>query len=49
MSIIPIALKRCPLIPSRYRRAKCWKRCKWYDPSLKGRCTLEVVKVACEN
>jgi hypothetical protein len=40
---IPVRLRQCPMIPTRFRRAKCWKRCRFYDRELK-RCKHELQK-----
>jgi len=37
-----IYAKRCPMIPAKYKRATCWKRCKYYDRKLKL-CKVELV------
>lgn len=37
-----IRLRRCPMVPARFKRAQCFKRCRWYDPSQRGKCRLEV-------
>jgi hypothetical protein len=42
MSGKPIYMKRCPLVPARYKRAKCFKRCPYRDKGT-GRCTLEAL------
>jgi hypothetical protein len=30
------------MVPARFKRAQCFKRCHWYDPAQKGKCRLEV-------
>jgi len=37
---VPVRLRRCPLVPTRYKRAACWRLCRYYDKA-GARCTLE--------
>jgi len=39
--MIPIQVKRCPFVPERFRRAKCWKRCVQWDRK-RHECRLEM-------
>jgi len=40
---LPLMVKRCPMIPAKYKRATCWKRCKYWNRKEK-RCEVEVKK-----
>lgn len=39
--MIVTPLKRCPLVPARFRKAACYKRCTHWDRKLKE-CRFEV-------
>jgi hypothetical protein len=36
-----IYAKHCPMIPAKYKRAICWKRCKYWNRKEK-KCNVEV-------
>jgi hypothetical protein len=38
---VPVTVKRCPMIPTKYKRLTCWKRCRYWNPAEK-RCEVEV-------
>jgi hypothetical protein len=37
---IPVRLRRCPMVPACYKRAKCWKKCRYWNRAEK-RCEVE--------
>jgi hypothetical protein len=43
VSVIPMRVSRCPLIPSRFTKLKCWKGCRFWHPVDK-RCAAEQPK-----
>ncbi len=38
---IPQRLPRCPMVPTRFTKLKCWKGCLWWNVAEK-RCEKEV-------